>query len=157
MASNFDIAASITLKGEQEFWQSITGATCSLKEITSESKLVNEQFRGQQNTMEALRAQHEVLAKSVAAHKEKEEVIDRLTDKKESAKTLRYLMMVLLNDEAERSGKEGQKTYTEKEVGWLITQDNVLEVTVAVLKAYGLSLPEPDEFASPNGEGGQSG
>lgn len=85
-----------------------------------------------------------------------EEVIDRLTDKKESAKTLRYLTMVLLNDEAERAHQEGQKTYTEKEVGWLITQDNVLEVTVAVLKAYGLSLPEPDEFASPNGEGGQS-
>ena len=212
MASNFDVAASITLKGEQEFRQSITSATSSLKEITSESKLVNEQFRGQQNTMEALRARHEVLAKSVVAHKEKEEalskaldnakknqediwtslqkllgqwdeespkleelkkiygessdevqehydcaleeVIDRPTDKKESAKTLRYLMMVLLNDEAEHSGKEGQKTYTEKEVGWLIMQDNVLEVTVAVLKAYGLFLPEPDEFASPNGEGG---
>ena len=83
-----------------------------------------------------------------------EEVIDRLTDKKESAKTLRYLTTVLLNDEAERS--EGRKTHTEKEVGWLITQDNVLEVTVAVLKAYGLSLPEPDEYASPNGKGGQS-
>lgn len=83
-----------------------------------------------------------------------EEVIDRLTDKKESAKTLRYLTAVLLNDEAERS--EGRKAYTEKEVGWLITQDNVLEVTVAVLKAYGLSLPEPDEYASPNEKGGQS-
>lgn len=84
-----------------------------------------------------------------------EEVIGRLTDKKESAKTLRYLTTVLLNDEAERS--EGRKAHTEKEVGWLITQDNVLEVTVAVLKAYGLSLPEPDEYASPNGKGGQSG
>lgn len=82
-----------------------------------------------------------------------EEVIDKLTDKKQSTKTLRYLTMVLLNDEMERFGKEGKKTYTEKEVGWLITQDNVLEVTVAVLKAYGLSLPEPDEYASPNAEG----
>lgn len=82
-----------------------------------------------------------------------EEVIDRLTNKKESAKTLRYLTMALLNDEAERSGKEEKKTYTEKEAGWLITQENVLEVTVAVLKAYGLSLPEPDEYESPNAEG----
>ncbi len=65
--------------------------------------------------------------------------------------------MALLNDEAERSGKEGQKQYTEKEVGWLITQDNATEVTLAVLKAYGLSLPEPDEYASPNGKSGQSG
>lgn len=82
-----------------------------------------------------------------------EEVIDRLTDKKESAKTLRYLTMTLLNDEAERSPKAGLKTYTEKEAGWIITRDNVLEVTMAVLQAYGLSLPEPDEYASPNAEG----
>lgn len=82
-----------------------------------------------------------------------EEVMDRLTDKKESSKTLRYLVMALLNDEEERSGKEGRKAYTEKEVGWLITQDNVIDVTVAVLKAYGLSLPEPDGYESPNAEG----
>lgn len=80
-----------------------------------------------------------------------EEAINRLTDKKQSAKTLRYLATALLNDEAGRCGQK--KTYTEKEAGWLITQDNVLEVTVAVLKAYGLSLPEPDEYASPNAEG----
>lgn len=82
-----------------------------------------------------------------------EEVMDRLTDKKESSKTLRYLVMALLNDEEERSGKEGRKAYTEKEVGWLITQDNVIDVTVAILKAYGLSLPEPDGYESPNAEG----
>lgn len=85
-----------------------------------------------------------------------EEVIDKLTDKKESAKTLRYLVMVLLNDEVERLNQEGSRTYTEKEVGWFINQDNVLEVTMAVLQAYGLSLPEPDEFESPNAQSGQT-
>lgn len=85
-----------------------------------------------------------------------EEVINRLTDKKEAAKTLRYLVMVLLNDELERLDQKGGGEYTEKQVGWLISQDNVLEVTMAVLRAYGLSLPEPDEFESPNGESGQS-
>ena len=84
-----------------------------------------------------------------------EEVVNKLTDKKESVKILRYLTMALLNDEAERSPQAELKTYTEKEVGWLITQENVLEVTMDVLRAYGLSLPEPDEYASPNGEGGQ--
>ena len=64
--------------------------------------------------------------------------------------------MALLNDEAERMPQEGLKTYTEQETGWLITQENVLEVTMAVLQAYGLSLPEPDEFASPNGESRRS-
>ncbi len=85
-----------------------------------------------------------------------EEVINKLTDKKESIKALRYLTMALLNDEAERSPQAELKTYTEQEAGWLITQENVLDVTMAVLQAYGLSLPEPDEFASPNGEGGRS-
>ena len=85
-----------------------------------------------------------------------EEVINKLTDKKESIKALRYLTMALLNDEAERSPQAELQTYTEQEAGWLITQENVLDVTMAVLQAYGLSLPEPDEFASPNGEGGRS-
>ena len=85
-----------------------------------------------------------------------EEVVNRLTDKKESIKTLRYLTMALLNDEAERMPQEGLKTYTEQETGWLITQENVLEVTMTGLQAYGLSLPEPDEFASPNGESRRS-
>lgn len=86
-----------------------------------------------------------------------EEVIDRLTDKREAAKTLRYVAMTLLNDEADRTADASMKRYTEKEAGWLVSQENLTEVTVAVLKAYGLSLPEPDEFASPNVMSGQTG
>lgn len=85
-----------------------------------------------------------------------EEVIEKLTDKKESVKTLRYLVTVLLNDEVERLNPEGSRTYTEKEAGWMIDQGNMPEVLVAVLKAYGLSLPEPDEFESPNAQSGQT-
>lgn len=82
------------------------------------------------------------------------EVINRLTDQMEAAKTLRYLVTELLNDERGRSG-DSREPYTEMEVGRLIDQESIMDVTVAVLKAYGLSLPEPDEFASPNAEGGQ--
>lgn len=85
-----------------------------------------------------------------------EEVIDRLTDKREAAKTLRYVVMTLLNDEADRTKDADLKHYTERETGWLINNENLVEVTVAVLKAYGISLPEPDEFASPNVMGGQT-
>jgi hypothetical protein len=82
-----------------------------------------------------------------------DEVVSKLTDKKESNKALKCILSTLLNDEAERTGGK-LKTYTEKEVGWLVTIQNVMEVTVAVLRAYGYSLPEADEFDShPNAEG----
>lgn len=83
-----------------------------------------------------------------------EEIIDKVTDKREAAKTMRYAVMVLLNDEADRTEDAGLKRYTEQEVGWLISQENLTEVTIAMLKAYGLSLPEPDEFESPNTQSG---
>lgn len=89
-----------------------------------------------------------------------EEVINKLTDKKESSKALKYVLMELLNDEADRQkhagDDQGLKKYTEQEIGWLITQENILQVMVTVLRAYGLSIPEEDEFESPNAMSGQS-
>lgn len=83
------------------------------------------------------------------------EVIDKLTDKSQAYKTLRYIIMTLLNDEAERENATGNDKYkkvTEKETGWLITLENEEEILIAVFKAYGLSLPEgEDEY--PNQEG----
>lgn len=89
-----------------------------------------------------------------------EDVINMLTDKKTSSSALRYTLAALLNDEADRLDHAGVKhelkRYTEQEIGWVVTRDNLAEVLIAVLKAYGLSLPEPDEFESPNGESGQT-
>lgn len=88
-----------------------------------------------------------------------EEIIDLMSDETESVKTFRYVVMALLNDEVDRadhSGAEHQfKKYSEKEVGWLITRENELDVMRALLIAYGLSIPEPDEYESPNEMGGQ--
>lgn len=81
------------------------------------------------------------------------EIIDQLTDKREAAKALKKILAALLNDSLEREGKE--PTVTERDVGWWVHGGNVLEVTMAVLKAYGYSLPEPDEFDQGNAEAGQ--
>ena len=85
------------------------------------------------------------------------EVWDKLTDKREAEKTIRYLLCTLLNDEAEREKRNGRelKNYTEKEVGWIISVDDVDEILSALLKAYGVSLPEPDEDEHPNQKSGQ--
>lgn len=83
------------------------------------------------------------------------EVVQKFTEKGQAYKTLRYVVMALLNDEAERelaAGHEGYNLLTEQETGWLITLENEGEIALAVLKAYGYSLPEGDE--DPNQESG---
>lgn len=84
-------------------------------------------------------------------------IIDKLTDKEEAVAVLRQLLAVLLNDEAEReaafNGNE-LKRYTIKEIGWLVTLDNQEQILLAVLGAYGLSLPEGDD--NPNMMSGQT-
>lgn len=84
-------------------------------------------------------------------------IIDKLTDKEEAVAVLRQLLVVLLNDEAEReaafNGNE-LKRYTIKEIGWLVTLDNQEQILLAVLGAYGLSLPEGDD--NPNMMSGQT-
>ena len=86
-----------------------------------------------------------------------EEIIDLLTERKHANKTLKTILIMLLEDEIERieyeKGACELKRYTDREIGWIITQDNVVDITMAVLKAYGMSLPESeDEF--PNMESG---
>lgn len=89
-----------------------------------------------------------------------EEVIDMLADKRKSTKAMKVILMELLNDEVDRLNHAGEKhelkKYTEQETGWLVSQENITDATIAILKAYGLSLPEADEFDSPNAESGQS-
>lgn len=85
------------------------------------------------------------------------QIVDNLTDKQLSSDTLRKMLTILLNDEAEREALKGNelKRYTVKEIGWVLTLDNQLEYALAILKAYGLSLPEAEEN-DPNRMGGQT-
>jgi len=82
-----------------------------------------------------------------------EEAMDALLDPKMAKDHLHYIFYVLLNDEYEREAYRGNtdlKKYTFKEIGWFLSWNNYTEVLIAVLKAYGLSLPEADEFENPN-------
>lgn len=71
----------------------------------------------------------------------------------DTIQNFRAIVTVLLNDEED--GK-----LTEKEVGKLLDLENFRNVAWHVLKAYGLSMPEPDEDVEedeedPNVETGQ--
>ena len=92
--------------------------------------------------------------------KSMDDVIEELTDQKTSLQTLKLLVTALINDEIRRErhyGRSKAEEVTEEEVGWMLSQENIVEATAAVLRAYGYSLPEPDEFASPNAESGPTG
>lgn len=80
------------------------------------------------------------------------EVIQDLTEGDVYDGQLRRLVTILLNDEARRSAKKDEKIekVTESDVGDMIGLDNYNDVLVSLLKAYGISLPEPEEDDDPN-------
>lgn len=92
MASNKrKIGAVIALDGESQFKKSVSACNTSLKTMKSEMSLVTEQFKGQANSMDALKAKHEVLEKtldkSVALQSELEKALENSQKNYESAGT----------------------------------------------------------------------
>ena len=91
--------------------------------------------------------------------KNMKDIMMDLADEESSNKTLIYLVKTLINHEAEREKRKNPdcvlETVTDQEVGDLIGMDNIVEVTAAVLSAYGYSLPKADEEDNPNRESGQ--
>lgn len=90
MASNKrKIGAVIALDGESAFKKSVSACNTSLKTMKSEMALVTEQFKGQANSMDALRAKHDVLEKtldkSVALQSELEKALENSQKNYESA------------------------------------------------------------------------
>lgn len=75
----------------------------------------------------------------------------------EKTDTMRTLLMILLNDEADRAQRKGEtekyRKITFQDAGELIGLDNYADVLIAIMKAYGVSLPEPDEN-DPNAKSG---
>ena len=87
------------------------------------------------------------------------DALNKMFDAKEQTSALKFLTMTLINDEVEREKWKNPdselKEVTEKEVGWMIHADNIGEVTVAILAAYRVSIPESDENDDPNTESEQ--
>ena len=85
------------------------------------------------------------------------EVLDDILNEDVASKTLRDVVAIMLNGEVERekfkNPEAAIKEVTEKEVGWMISVDNRLEIIAKIMQAYGISLPEPDDD-DPNREGG---
>ncbi len=78
------------------------------------------------------------------------QVLQAMTDgdNPDNNKILCFVMTTLLNDEAERTGDFD--TVTERQVGGMIGLDNYGDVLNAILRAYGVSMPDAEEDESPN-------
>ena len=62
---------------------------------------------------------------------------------------IKTILSVLLQDEAERKEfltGEKIKTYTEKEVGWILNLENYAGYMEKILEAYGISMPSADDL-----------
>lgn len=67
----FDIGARIKLEKDTEFRNAVTGINKSLKSLKSELRLVEAQYDGNANSMEALQKKNEVLSRILEEHKNK--------------------------------------------------------------------------------------
>lgn len=83
------------------------------------------------------------------------ENIVNLTDAGKNRKAIRDIVSALVNDEY---GRNGDKTrITPKEAGYLVTLDNMLAVTQAVLEAYGISMPDKEDLGDDDGKNSTGG
>lgn len=71
------IGAIIALDGERSFKQSVTNCNRTLSQLKAEMELVKAESEGQENSLESLKKQHEVLAKTLDVHKQKEEEVEK--------------------------------------------------------------------------------
>ena len=87
------------------------------------------------------------------------EVLEDVANDTGNGHLMRDIVVILLNDEAERNKRMKASveysTVTEADVGDMIGLDNYYEVMKALLKAYGISMPEVDEDENPNQKSGQ--
>lgn len=103
-------------------------------------------------TLNAIDAAQDKLGKSM------QEIMENLREGDDFEHTTRDLTFILINDEAERerfkNPESELKEVTEKEAGWMIGTDNIIQVMGTIMAAYGYSLPEAED-EDPNRKSGQ--
>ena len=75
MAKKVNIGPGIKLDGEKEFKKAISGINSDMRVLASEMKKTSEQFRYNQNTVEALTEKDKVLSNQIEKQKEKVDVL----------------------------------------------------------------------------------
>lgn len=79
------------------------------------------------------------------------EVIQEMNDDMKVYGVTAYLTMSLTNDDIIRSGSK-EDLYTLDRINRVLTVPMMDGLIAAILQAYGISVPEPDEDDDPNGQ-----
>lgn len=88
------------------------------------------------------------------------DILDEMFTGENKNEVTRTVVHTLLEDECEREKWENPQSTIEnvdkRELGWLITVDNMEEIKLSVLRAFGISMPENAEDEGPNVKSSQS-
>ena len=75
MAKKINLGATIALEGEKQYRQAIAGINSDMRVLTSEMKLSQAQFAGNQNSIQALTEKDRILNEQIEKQKEKVEAL----------------------------------------------------------------------------------
>lgn len=86
------------------------------------------------------------------------DALGKMFEPNEQNKAVRDILYLLLEDETERekyfNPENAPAPVTDQEVGWMVNTLNRDEISMKIIQAYGLSIPEAEE-EDPNRESGQ--
>lgn len=100
------IGGKIVLEGESEYRQALKNISSDQKELRSEMKLCSSEFDGQQNSIAALTAKHEILEKQIASQSEKIKVYAKAVEESEKIQEAAGEKVELLASKLEEAQKE---------------------------------------------------
>ena len=87
MAGRGVISNKIVLEGEDEYKQALKAIGAAQKELNSEMRLATSEFKGQQNSIDALAKKHEILTKQLNTAQEKLDIYSKQYEKAADAQT----------------------------------------------------------------------
>ena len=119
------IGAIIALDGEKEFKNNVTSCNKALSSLKSELQLVEAQYEGQENSLDALTQKHEVLSKILTEQKNKEEAVKKALDHANES----YKKVGDGLQELNRLQQKHQQTVTKLKNDYKVAADQLDEMT----------------------------
>ena len=140
MAGKYDIGPRIGIEGEKEYRQAISDISRSQKVMASELQLVKTKFEGQEKSVEAVTAKHDVLQRSLESERKN---VDRLREELakstkqfgENAKSTQNLQIALNKAEANVYKFEHQLDETTE------SGTGLGDVLGSLTQTFGIQLP----------------
>lgn len=147
MAGKFDIGPRIGIEGEREYKQALAEIVQGQKVMASELQLVSAKFAGQESSVEALTAKHDVLQRTLYGERERVETLQRAVANAaqtfgEGDRRTQEWQIKLNKAQAEEAKLEKQVNETSEAIqGQSKEMGNLGDVTSSLANKFGVQLP----------------